>query len=116
MYAEKQKVVIKYLWNQFPAYHYTTKIISSVDNCSPIYVTTTIVFHFRATGARVTTTSTNTNNLGLVITGLTEADVGSYTCTATYSNSEYLAQSVYLDSFGKYCYRFDAFSNIYLYR
>ncbi|XP_050443303.1 fasciclin-2 isoform X2 [Adelges cooleyi] len=50
-------------------------------------------------GAHVTTTFTSDNNLGLVITGLTEADVGTYTCTATYSNSEYLAHSVVVDSF-----------------
>jgi len=47
----------------------------------------------------VTTTFTSSNNLGLVITGLTEADVGTYTCTATYSNSEYLVRSVIVDSF-----------------
>ncbi|XP_015370369.1 PREDICTED: fasciclin-2-like [Diuraphis noxia] len=50
-------------------------------------------------GAHVTTTFTSSNNLGLVITGLTEADVGTYTCTATYSNSEYLVRSVIIDSF-----------------
>ncbi|CAI6366710.1 unnamed protein product [Macrosiphum euphorbiae] len=50
-------------------------------------------------GAHVTTTFTSSNNLGLVITGLTEADVGTYTCTATYSNSEYLVRSVIVDSF-----------------
>lgn len=59
----------------------------------------------------MTTTYTSTNNLGLVITGLTEADVGNYTCTATYSNSEYLVQSVAVDSFCKYIvvYRFNGF-------
>lgn len=50
----------------------------------------------------VTTTFTSSNNLGLVITGLTEADVGTYTCTAMYSNSEYLVRSVTVDSFCKY--------------
>lgn len=50
-------------------------------------------------GVHVTTTFTSSNNLGLVITGLTEADVGTYTCTAMYSNSEYLVRSVTVDSF-----------------
>ncbi|XP_025420023.1 fasciclin-2-like isoform X1 [Sipha flava] len=50
-------------------------------------------------GAHVTTMVTSSNNLGLVITGLTEADVGTYTCTAMYSNSEYLVRSVVVDSF-----------------
>ncbi|XP_050547079.1 fasciclin-2-like isoform X1 [Daktulosphaira vitifoliae] len=50
-------------------------------------------------GAHVTTTLTSDNNLGLIITGLTESDVGTYTCTATYSNSEYLSHSVVVDSF-----------------
>lgn len=58
-------------------------------------------FDCRTAGAHVTTTFTSSNNLGLVITGLTEADVGTYTCTATYSNSEYLARSVMVDSFCK---------------
>lgn len=56
---------------------------------------------YRTAGAHVTTTFTSSNNLGLVITGLTEADVGTYTCTATYSNSEYLVRSVIVDSFCK---------------
>ena len=57
--------------------------------------------YYRTAGAHVTTTFPSSNNLGLVITGLTEADVGTYTCTATYSNSEYLVRSVIVDSFCK---------------
>lgn len=49
----------------------------------------------------VTTTYTSNNNLGLVITGLTDSDAGTYTCTAMYSNSEYLVRSVTVNSFRK---------------
>lgn len=66
-----------------------------------IIILTFDLCRYRTAGAHVTTTFTSSNNLGLVITGLTEADVGTYTCTATYSNSEYLVRSVIVDSFCK---------------
>jgi len=75
---------------------FTKCVVSSVNVSCPC------VYGCRTAGVHVTTTFTSSNNLGLVITGLTEADVGTYTCTAMYSNSEYLVRSVVVDSFCKY--------------